>query len=47
MSGPDLLLPAGNSEKLKTAFLFGADSVYIGGKDFSLRAYAGNFIREE
>ena len=47
MSGPDLLLPAGNSEKLKTAFLFGADSVYIGGKDFSLRAYAGNFTREE
>lgn len=47
MPGPDLLLPAGDNEKLKTALLFGADSVYIGGKDFSLRAHAGNFTPEE
>jgi putative protease len=44
---PELLLPAGNLEKLKTAFLFGADAVYLGGKDFSLRAHAGNFSMEE
>ena len=43
----ELLLPAGNLEKLKTAFLFGADAVYLGGKDFSLRAHAGNFTLEE
>ncbi|HBQ86979.1 MAG TPA: peptidase U32, partial [Syntrophomonas sp.] len=40
---PELVLPAGDLEKLKVAFLFGADAVYLGGKDFSLRAYAGNF----
>jgi putative protease len=40
---PELLLPAGDLEKLKVAFLYGADAVYLGGKDFSLRAYAGNF----
>ena len=47
MPRPELLLPAGDSEKLKTALLFGADSVYLGGKEFSLRAYAGNFTLEE
>ncbi|HNX27863.1 MAG TPA: U32 family peptidase [Syntrophomonadaceae bacterium] len=47
MLQPELLLPAGDGEKLKTALLFGADSVYIGGKDFSLRAYAGNFTMGE
>lgn len=47
MPQPELLLPAGNGEKLKTALSFGADSVYLGGKDFSLRAYAGNFTMEE
>lgn len=40
---PELVLPAGDLEKLKVAFLFGADAVYLGGKEFSLRAYAGNF----
>ncbi|MEN6327506.1 MAG: U32 family peptidase [Syntrophomonas sp.] len=43
MKRPELVLPAGNLEKLKTALLFGADAVYLGGKEFSLRAYAGNF----
>lgn len=44
---PELVLPAGDLEKLKVAFLFGADAVYLGGKDFSLRAYAGNFTSKE
>lgn len=39
----ELLAPAGNFEKLKTAIHFGADAVYIGGSEFSLRANAGNF----
>lgn len=34
-------------EKLKTAIYFGADAVYVGGKSFSLRAFAGNFSDEE
>lgn len=47
MKRPELVLPAGNLEKLKTAVLFGADAVYLGGKEFSLRAYADNFTLEE
>ncbi len=43
----ELLMPAGNLKKLKTAFHFGADAVYIGGKSFSLRAFADNFSPEE
>ena len=43
----ELLSPAGDMNKLKTAFYFGADAVYIGGKHFSLRALAGNFTDEE
>ncbi|MDE7453717.1 MAG: U32 family peptidase [Clostridia bacterium] len=43
----ELLAPAGNFEKLKTAFWFGADAAYIGGKDFSLRSFADNFTRGE
>lgn len=43
----ELLLPAGNLKKLKTALYFGADAVYVGGKALSLRAYADNFTREE
>ena len=43
----ELLLPAGNLKKLKTAFHFGADAVYIGGKSFSLRAFADNFTEDE
>ena len=43
----ELLMPAGNLKKLKTAFHFGADAVYVGGKSFSLRAYADNFTEDE
>lgn len=43
----ELLAPAGNFSKLKTAFYFGADAVYVGGKDFSLRSFADNFTRDE
>jgi len=43
----ELLAPAGNFEKLETAVHFGADAVYIGGKDFSLRSHSGNFTIPE
>ncbi|MBE7087060.1 MAG: U32 family peptidase [Clostridiales bacterium] len=43
----ELLSPAGDMSKLKTALYFGADAVYVGGKAFSLRALAGNFSDEE
>ena len=43
----ELLSPAGNLEKLKIALLYGADAVYVGGRDYSLRANAKNFSREE
>ncbi|NLA32680.1 MAG: U32 family peptidase, partial [Mollicutes bacterium] len=36
----ELLSPAGNLEKLKVAIDYGADAVYIGGKNYSLRANA-------
>ena len=39
---PELLAPAGNLEKLKVAILYGADAVFIGGKEFSLRSSASN-----
>jgi U32 family peptidase len=39
----ELLAPAGNFEKLETAIHFGADAVYLSGKDFSLRNFSGNF----
>lgn len=39
----ELLAPAGDMEKLKTALHFGADAVYFAGKKFGLRAFAGNF----
>ena len=39
----ELLAPAGNLEKLKTAFYFGADACYFAGKKYGLRAFAGNF----
>ena len=47
MQKPELLAPAGNLEKLKFAFIYGADAVYIGGKDFSLRAGADNFTASD
>lgn len=43
----ELLAPAGNMEKLKTAIYFGADAVYLAGKSFGLRAFAGNFDNNE
>lgn len=43
----ELLAPAGNFEKLKTAVHFGADGVYFAGKTLGLRAFAGNFTDEE
>lgn len=43
----ELLAPAGNFEKLKTAVHFGADGVYFAGKSLGLRAFAGNFSEEE
>lgn len=47
MKKPELLSPAGNLSKLKTAVLYGADAVYAGGEEFSLRASAGNFSLDE
>ena len=43
----ELLAPAGSYAKLKTAFHFGADAAYVGGKNFSLRTFADNFTLEE
>ena len=43
----ELLAPAGDLEKLKIAISYGADAVYFGGDDFSLRAGAGNMTLEE
>ncbi|MBQ4263765.1 MAG: U32 family peptidase [Bacilli bacterium] len=43
----ELLMPAGDLERLKIACLYGADAVYIGGYDYSLRANANNFLIEE
>ena len=43
MKRPELLAPAGDLEKLKIAVRYGADAVYIGGKQFSLRARSSNF----
>lgn len=43
----ELLSPAGNMEKLKTAFYYGADACYLAGKSFGLRAFSGNFNNNE
>ena len=43
----ELLAPAGNLERLKIACLYGADAIYIGGYEYSLRANAINFSKEE
>ncbi len=43
----ELLAPAGSFSKLQTALNFGADAVYLGGKNFSLRTFADNFTEEE
>ena len=47
MKHPELLIPASSLEVLKTAVVFGADAVYIGGEAFGLRAKAKNFSMEE
>ena len=47
MNKLEILAPAGNFSKLKTAVYYGADAVYIGGKNFSLRAFSDNFTDEE
>ncbi|OHD06430.1 MAG: hypothetical protein A2Y34_08930 [Spirochaetes bacterium GWC1_27_15] len=47
MNKPELLAPAGDFEKLKVAFHFGADAVYTGLKEFSLRANTKNFDNKE
>ncbi len=43
IKGPELLLPAGNPEKLRSALLYGADAVYLAGKTFGMRSAADNF----
>ena len=47
MKKMELLAPAGDLEKLKIAVDYGADAVYFGGEDFSLRASADNFTFQE
>ena len=47
MRRPELLIPASSLEVLKTAVIYGADAVYIGGEAFGLRAKAKNFSMEE
>ena len=47
MKKVELLAPAGSLEKLKFAYLYGADACYIGGRNYSLRANATNFSLEE
>jgi len=44
---PELLSPAGNFDKMKSAILYGADAVYLAGDDFGMRAAADNFSIEE
>lgn len=43
----ELLSPAGNPEKLKSAVLYGADAVYLAGKAFGMRGASGNFTNDE
>ncbi len=47
MNKVELLAPAGSLEKMKYAYMYGADAIYCGGKNFSLRANAKNFSLEE
>ncbi len=47
MKKPELLLPASSPEVLKTAVLYGADAIYIGGELYGLRAKAKNFTNED
>lgn len=45
--GPELLSPAGDREKLDTAIAYGADAVYLAGREFGMRSAAENFSLEE
>lgn len=47
MTKPEILSPAGNFEKMKSAILYGADAVYLAGQIFGMRAAADNFSLEE
>lgn len=47
MTKPEILSPAGNTEKLKSAVAFGADAVYLAGVSFGMRSAAGNFTESE
>lgn len=47
MDKPEILAPAGDLEKLKMAVRYGADAVYLAGRQFGMRAFAGNFELEE
>ncbi|MDE7002891.1 MAG: U32 family peptidase [Oscillospiraceae bacterium] len=47
MAKPELLCPAGDRERLDMALAYGADAVYLAGTAFGMRAFAGNFGREE
>jgi len=47
MIKPEILSPAGNTEKLYAAVRFGADAVYLAGKRYGMRAGAGNFTADE
>ena len=44
---PELLAPAGTMEKLQMALVYGADAAYLGGEQFGLRAFGGNFTNDE
>ncbi len=44
---PEVLVPAGDYERLKAAVLFGADAVYLGGKQFTMRAAAAGFDKDQ
>ncbi|MBQ0101925.1 MAG: U32 family peptidase, partial [Firmicutes bacterium] len=47
MKRPELLSPAGNIEKMKAGFSFGADACYLAGKGFGMRTAADNFTEDE
>ena len=47
MRKTELLIPAGSLDVLKTAVVYGADAVYLGGEAFGLRAKAKNFTNEQ